>query len=423
MKRIITLYPPEALSGPVRLPASKSISNRVLILNALSRNSEPVENLSDSDDTVVLQKALLSQGPLIDIGAAGTAMRFLTAYLTLQPGEWVLTGSERMKKRPIRVLTEALSRLGASLDFLGEAGYPPLKICGGRPAGGTVRVDGGISSQYISALMMIAPCLEKGISLELEGIVISEPYIRMTAWLMEQYGVVVIRERNAIRIGCQKYHPIPFRVENDWSAASYWYEMIALGGAGSSLVLPGLDEGSLQGDAVGCFLFEKLGVRTEFVPEGVRLTKATPYPFWKKGEAFVHDFISEPDLAQTFVVSCCLLDIPFRFTGLQSLRIKETDRIAALQNELLKLGYVVSAEEDATDGNMTMRWNGRRCSSLADPLISTYEDHRMALAFAPVALKRGKIRIEDPDVVTKSYPGYWKELERVRFRIISESEG
>jgi 3-phosphoshikimate 1-carboxyvinyltransferase len=390
---IYTLQAPSRIRAAIRLPASKSISNRVLILNALSRSPYPIENLSDSDDTRVLRNALQSTGTDFDIGAAGTSMRFLTAYLSQLPGKWTLTGSERMKNRPIGLLVEALRRCGAQIEYLEKEGFPPLQMQGKPLQGGTINIDGGVSSQYISALLMIAPCMEKGLTLCLEGTMISQPYIRMTLGLMEQFGVKAHGNHPTIEIPPQSYVPLPFRVEGDWSAASYWYEIQALAPENSRIELIGLEKNSLQGDAKVERLFE--AIRSE-----------------RNNNLFCYDFINEPDVAQTLAVTGCLLNIPFRFTGLQSLRIKETDRLTALQTELRKLGYVVRIES-----NSVLEWTGERCKPESHPLIATYEDHRMAMAFAPVCLKTGSIRIAHPEVVGKSYPRYWDDLAAAGFTI------
>jgi 3-phosphoshikimate 1-carboxyvinyltransferase len=391
------------------LPASKSISNRVLLLNALSKSPYPIENLSDSDDTQVMRQAFESESSFIDIGAAGTSMRFLTAYLAQLPGEYTITGTERMKNRPIRILVDALRSLGAEITYLEKEGYPPLKIKGKSLKGGTIRLDGSVSSQYISALLMIAPNLEQGLNLYLENKIISRPYLEMTIRLMEYFGIVFRREDAIIRIEPQTYKAKPFKVESDWSAASYWYEIMALSNGNASVELLGLEENSMQGDSVVSKLFERLGVATEFTSPGTISLRAKP----DRDSVFHHDFINEPDLAQTVAVTCCMRDIPFHFEGLQSLRIKETDRITALQQEMRKLGYVINSPSDSE-----IAWIGEKCPEESDPIISTYEDHRMAMAFAPVCLKRNTIKIREPQVVGKSYPGFWNDLKQAEFKII-----
>ena len=400
--------PEERLRASVQLPASKSISNRALILNALSYSPYDIQNLSDCDDTEVMVKALNSDSRDFDIKAAGTAMRFLTAFLSKIVGEWTITGTERMKNRPIKLLVDALNSLGARIEYIEKEGYPPLRIFGSALQGGEISLAGGVSSQYISALLMIAPLMENGLTLHLEGNIISRPYINLTLQLMEQFGVKATWNGQTIRILPQEYKPIRFTVESDWSAASYWYSIMALS-KNAEIELLGLFKNSLQGDAAGAKLFAQLGVGTTFTDRGVVLKY--------NGNAvkkLIYNFVNEPDLAQTFVVTCVLLNIPFRFTGLQSLKIKETDRIEALKTELRKLGYLLTDSNDSI-----LEWNGERCEPEADPIIATYEDHRMAMAFAPAALVLPKgLKVADPEVVTKSYPAYWEDLRKAGFALI-----
>lgn len=400
--------PEERLRASVQLPASKSISNRALILNALSYSPYDIQNLSDCDDTEVMVKALNSDSRDFDIKAAGTAMRFLTAFLSKIVGEWTITGTERMKNRPIKLLVDALNSLGARIEYIEKEGYPPLRIFGSALQGGEISLAGGVSSQYISALLMIAPLMEKGLTLHLEGNIISRPYINLTLQLMEQFGVKAIWNGQTIKILPQEYKPIRFTVESDWSAASYWYSIMALS-KNAEIELLGLFKNSLQGDAAGAKLFAQLGVGTAFTDRGVVLKY--------NGNAvkkLIYNFVNEPDLAQTFVVTCVLLNIPFRFIGLQSLKIKETDRIEALKTELRKLGYLLTDSNDSI-----LEWNGERCEPEADPIIATYEDHRMAMAFAPAALVLPKgLKVADPEVVTKSYPAYWEDLRKAGFALI-----
>jgi 3-phosphoshikimate 1-carboxyvinyltransferase len=409
---IYTIHHPRKIITSIQLPASKSISNRALILNALSNSHFPIENLSASDDTQVILKAFESKDHLINIGAAGTAMRFLTAYLSQREGIRIITGSERMKNRPIRILVEALRQVGAEISYVEKEGFPPLQIRGRKLCGGEITLDGSVSSQYLSALMMIAPLMEKGLTIRLEGNIISRPYIEMTLRLMKLFGIEALWEEKNIRIAPQIYTAQPFKVESDWSAASYWYEIMALAQENPEIELLGLEKDSLQGDSKSAKLFEDLGIKTDFSPSGsVRLTRIPADNIHSK--LYQYDFVNEPDLAQTLVVTCCMSGIPFRFSGLQSLEIKETDRIAALRNELKKLGYIVKSEPDGI-----MEWRGERCEPEPDPIISTYEDHRMAMAFAPVCLKTGKIRINEPEVVSKSYPGYWEDLKKTGFQVV-----
>ena len=407
MTNYLITAPSGLLQDTIQLPASKSISNRALILNALSYSPYEIQNLSVCDDTDVMIDALNSNSNHFDIKAAGTAMRFLTAFLSKVMGEWTITGTERMRNRPIKLLVDALNSVGARIEYIEKEGYPPLRIFGSALQGGEVSLDGSISSQYISALLMIAPLMEKGLTLHLTGEVISRPYIHITLELMKKFGVTSSWKGNTIQVTPQEYTPTSFSVESDWSAASYWYAISCLSGCG--MELSGLYKNSLQGDSAGANLFEKLGVQTEFTEIGVRLV-----PGVNRLERLIYDFVNEPDLAQTFVVTSVLLNTPFRFTGLQSLKIKETDRIAALITELKKIGYILRETEE--NG---LEWNGERCQPEEQPVISTYEDHRMAMAFAPAALViTGGIRIGDPGVVSKSYPLFWEDLRKVGFQII-----
>ncbi len=393
----------------VQLPTSKSICNRALILNALSYSPYEIQNLSDCDDTDVMVKALNSNDSHFDVKAAGTAMRFLTAFLSKVVGEWTITGTERMKNRPIRILVDALNAVGAKIEYLEKEGFPPLRIMGSALQGGEISLDGGVSSQYISALLMIAPLMEKGLTLHLQGKVISKPYIHLTLQLMKQYGVESEWVGSTIKVAPQSYRPLPYTVESDWSAASYWYEMMALSQQ-AEIELKGLFKESLQGDAAGAKLFAQLGVATDYKAGGVVLRKNG-----NVCQKLIYDFVNEPDLAQTFVTTCAFMDIPFRFTGLQSLKIKETDRIEALKCELRKLGYVLTD----TNGSI-LEWNGERCEPEAHPVITTYEDHRMAMAFAPASLVRKEgIEIAHPEVVSKSYPHFWENLESAGFVVES----
>ncbi|MDE5701818.1 MAG: 3-phosphoshikimate 1-carboxyvinyltransferase [Bacteroides sp.] len=411
------LSAPANLHTTIQLPASKSISNRALILHALAQGSITPANLSDCDDTRVMVKALDGAPEHIDILAAGTAMRFLTAYLSATPGTRIITGTERMQQRPIRILVDALRELGAKIEYAGKEGFPPLRITGTELAGKEITLAGNVSSQYISALLMIGPVLKNGLKLRLTGTIISRPYINLTLQLMTEFGATAAwSAEDCIIVHPGAYKDIPFTVESDWSAASYWYQMVALSQSSAdngkdntaqTVELTGLFAHSYQGDSRGAELFGKLGVRTTYTDRGVALSKCgTPVTRMEE------DLVDIPDLAQTFVTTCCLMDIPFRFTGLQSLKIKETDRIQALITELRKLGYVVKSEEDSI-----LLWDGERCQPDASPVIATYEDHRMAMAFAPAALRMAGLQIADPQVVSKSYPGYWKDLQQAGFEI------
>jgi 3-phosphoshikimate 1-carboxyvinyltransferase len=389
------------LNLEINLPSSKSISNRALIINALAYSPYEIENLSDCDDTRVTVKALNSNDTTFDIGAAGTAMRFLTAFLSKTVGEWVITGSERMKNRPIRLLVDALNSLGARIEYVDKEGFPPLCIVGSALTGGEVTLNGGVSSQYISALMMIAPYMINGLTIKLEGTVISVPYILMTKQIMQEFGVKVSFEHHQIDIRPQTYTPVPYKIESDWSAASYWYEALSIAGEGK-IFLKGLYRNSTQGDSKVAQLFEQLGVHTEYVSEGAILTSTNNYV-----SEFEYDFTDQPDLAQTFAVTCCLRGIPFHFSGVQSLKIKETDRVAALINELGKLGFKLFEPIDSE-----LAWAGEKTAKDQQISIKTYEDHRMAMAFAPAALVYPLI-IEEPHVVSKSYPAFWDDFGKM----------
>ena len=428
-----TVSAPASLHAAIQLPASKSISNRALILHSLAHGNILPRNLSDCDDTIVMTRALDGNPGHIDILAAGTAMRFLTAYLSVTPGTRIITGTQRMQQRPIRILVDALRELGARIEYVGNAEFPPLRITGTELTGSEISLAGNVSSQYISALLMIGTVLPKGLRLHLTGDIISRPYINLTLQLMRDFGAQAdwVSE-DCITVSPGGYTDTPFTVESDWSAASYWYQMMAIegiknekikGGDRSSakesedstkeeahtaeIELLGLFAHSYQGDSRGAEVFTRLGVHTEYTDRGVKLTrKGTP------ATRLDEDMVDIPDLAQTFVVTCCLMDIPFRFTGLQSLKIKETDRITALITELRKLGYVVRSEQDSI-----LLWDGERCPADADPVIATYEDHRMAMAFAPACLVLPQIQIDEPQVVTKSYPAYWEDLQKAGFKV------
>ena len=402
---------PSQVEGTIHLPASKSISNRALILHALSKGKEYPRNLSDCDDTKVMIKALTENNDTIDIMAAGTAMRFLTAYLSTLPQQHIITGTERMRQRPIQILVNALRELGADITYVEKEGYPPLCIKGGGLSGNKLSLKGDVSSQYISALLMIGPTLKSGLLLQLTGEIISRPYIRLTLQLMKDFGA----EASWISDDTIDVKPTPYNssiayfVESDWSAASYWYQIVALS-SHAQVQLNGLFKESYQGDSRGAKVMEKLGVTTQFNKDGVLISKGKPCI-----DSLEEDFIDIPDLAQTFVVTCALLNIPFRFTGLQTLKIKETDRIAALITEMRKLGYVLHDENDSI-----LWWDGERCEAETIPVIHTYEDHRMAMAFAPAAYQFPEMRIAHPHVVSKSYPSFWNDLQQVGFAITQE---
>ena len=404
-------WPGGPVQGTARLPASKSESNRALLLQQLAGGT--LANLSEANDTVLMQR-LLGQAAttsLLDAEDAGTVMRFMTAYLAVTGWRGTLTGAARMQQRPIGILVEALRTLGAEVAYLAHENYPPLGF-GGQPLSASsvpaeLAVRGDISSQYISALLMVGPTLPGGLHLRLTGAVGSRPYISMTLSLMQHFGATAaMGPAETIVVQPGGYRPAHYEVESDWSAASYWYALLALAPAGSAITLPGLRPSSWQGDHVIQHIMQHLGVATEFLADaaGVRLTQVPLAPAALLAQPL--DFTDCPDLAQTVAVVAAALAVPLRLTGLQSLRIKETDRIAALQQELRKFGgnlvEVAPAvfEVQATD----FKVNGQE--------VATYEDHRMAMAFAPLAL-RGPLRVQHPQVVRKSYPSFWQALARV----------
>ncbi|WP_317048756.1 3-phosphoshikimate 1-carboxyvinyltransferase [Hymenobacter sediminis] len=400
------------LRGKAQVPASKSESNRALIIRALAEGGE-VSNLSDANDTRLMQRLLQDPtAPTFDAEDAGTVMRFLTAYLAMTGRQTELTGTARMLERPIGVLVDALRQLGARIEYTGQEGYPPLRLQGRTPQPATeedadfteLTVRGDISSQYISALLMIGPTLPHGLRIWLTGKVGSRPYIRMTQALMQHFGAQCRDLGEVLEVRPQAYQPTNYTVEGDWSAASYWYAMVALAPAGSSLTLPTLRRYSWQGDQAIVSIMEKLGVKTEFLAdEAVRLTQVEP------ATSLTQDFTDCPDLAQTVAVVAAALGIPTEMTGLESLRIKETDRIAALQLELAKFGGALT---DEGEGRFRVSAEDFRVEGQT---VATYHDHRMAMAFAPLAL-RGPLTVEAPQVVRKSYPQFWKELEQAGFQ-------
>ena len=397
------------LSGKISVTGSKSESNRLLILQAQFPEIE-IQNLSNSDDTRVLQNALASSDGVIDIHHAGTAMRFLTAYFSSRDGcEVVLTGSERMQERPIEILVDALRELGADISYEKNEGFPPLRIKGKKLLKNEVTVKANISSQYISALMLIAASLPKGLHINLEGKVTSVPYIEMTLQLLRQCGIDGSFEKNRISIApLASVSPKEITVESDWSSASYFYSLAALSES-ADITLSSYRSNSLQGDRSVVNIYQRLGVKTTFLEPYIQLEKqAMDLP--KKLEL---DLSNSPDLAQTIAVTCFGLGVEAEFTGLHTLRIKETDRLQALKNELEKLGGQVEISNDSL-------WLGASGKIKSNISIDTYHDHRMALAFAPLALKVPLI-IKDAGVVSKSFPGFWEDLRQLE--ISSEEVG
>ena len=411
---------PTKLNTSITLPASKSISNRALIIYALSGGNTLPQNLSDCDDTNVIIEAIRYMPDVIDIKAAGTAMRFMTAYLSVMRGTHVITGTDRMKHRPIGVLVDALRMLGADIEYVGGEGFPPLRISGRPLTGGMLEIAGNVSSQYISALLMIGPVLKDGLELRLTGDIISRPYIDLTLWVMREFGAdAEWTSGDVISVKPRPYQRRDYFIENDWSSASYWYEIVALAKDRDATVrLTGLMDGSKQGDSVVKYIFSLLGVKTVFESKTTgRLQTVTLKKSNRCVPRLEYDFVNSPDLAQTIVATCCALGVPFHFRGLSTLKIKETDRIEALKKEMLKIGCVL---KDAN--NSELMWDGIRQPSAAEtPVIETYEDHRMALSLAPVSLRQ-PIVINNPNVVSKSYPHFWRDLQIAGFSIEEKSE-
>lgn len=400
----------KVIKGTIHLTTSKSESNRVLIIQALCKKPFAIHNLAKAKDTQTLQHLLelaKKGGPAtLDVGPAGTTMRFLTAYLSICGGEFVLTGSQRMQERPIGILVDALKAIGADIDYVEKPGFPPLKIRSTQPEGNAVSIDGSVSSQFITALLLIAPCLPKGLQLTFEGEVASRPYIEMTLKIMDYFGVKSEWNGATIRVNKQEYIAKDYTIEADWSAASYWFEIAALADE-VDLTVTGLNQISLQGDAAIATIMSSFGVQVRYLSNGIHLQKSS-----QAKDNFQYDFSDCPDIAQTIAVTAAGLNIKAELAGLASLKIKETDRVNALIQELAKSG--VKAVEEL-ENILTVHPSDSFKRSPAP--IATYEDHRMAMAFAPLAIVSDYIDIEHPGVVEKSYPAYWEDLKSVGFQI------
>lgn len=411
----IHLDKPEGpVSCRIALAGSKSISNRALVIRALSGLQFELQNLSDAEDTRLLEKALqqVQQGTdrYIDVNHAGTDFRFLTALLAITPGEWTLTGSARMKQRPIAELVNALRELGAEIDYLDAEGFPPLRIRGKKLRGGSVSIRGDVSSQYISALLLIAPALEQGLDLHIQTPLVSRPYMNMTIALMREFDMTVIEQDGTVYVkpGRYAYGKDSYLIEGDWSSASYWYSLAAIAPE-ADIVLDNLFRHSTQADSIAKTIYEDFGVSSQEENNGqsLRLVKND----CASGGSFHFDFLNSPDIAQTLACTCAALKRKAELTGLQTLRIKETDRITALEKELGKLGAAVACTNDA----LSLKGFGK--PETTPVFIQTYHDHRMAMSFAALCLTDGSIVIEDKLVVEKSYPGFWDDLRKAGFRI------
>lgn len=399
------------IKGTVQLTGSKSESNRALIIKAIGKGKVDIANLSAADDTVLLEKALQlasstdSSRVTIDIGPAGTAMRFMTSYLCTLKGQFELTGTQRMQQRPIGLLVDALKEIGADISYANKNGYPPLLINGQlEQYSSIVKINGDVSSQYISSLLLIASTLKEGLTLEIVGDLTSRPYVLMTLNMLEEAGIYHSWVGNKIHIAPQEAIAQTLYIEPDWSAASYWYAIVALSKE-AVLRLPGLKKNSLQGDIAIVEIMAHFGVKTSFEENGILLEKTNVKP-----SKNLFDFKECPDLAQTIVVVAAALKQNIALTGLETLKIKETDRIAALQNEIAKFGAKL------TEDNTVYHLETSGVHDPGDLSIATYEDHRMAMAFAPLALVFNKVSIEDPQVVEKSYPMFWEHLADHSFK-------
>ncbi len=414
MKSATVFYDKTGLQGDITLPASKSISNRALIIQFISGQRFEIQNLSEADDTrlmvQLLQKINQHTGSAdlhcLDCNNAGTVSRFLIALLSITPGNWLLTGSERMKERPVGILVNGLKQLGASIIFTGKEDFLPLHIEGSKFTGGKVVMEGTVSSQFISAMLMIAPVLPEGLEITIAGQIASSPYIDMTLRLMEHFGIKWDKNEEIITVQNQSYQVREITIEPDWSSASYWYEMAAFS-CKANLLIRGLTKKSLQGDSVLPDIYRNFGVKTTFLPEGIRLTKSG-----NSVEIFEYDFTSCPDLAPAVIATCAGLKIPALFTGLENLKFKESDRLSALLSGLSKFGYRLNLSDNSELRNLSTN-----PSALYKVTLNPYGDHRIAMAFAPLAILHDPLQIENPDVVSKSYPDFWDHLTQVGFKL------
>lgn len=397
--------PNKSLNTEIHISGSKSLSNRLLMVRAISGLDLHFKNLSDSDDTITLAKELgLVKGKtssVIDVGHAGTDMRFLTAYLSGKKGQWTITGSERMQQRPIGELVNTLRSLGADIQYMSKEGFPPLRIDGKELNGGEVEIDGSVSSQFITALLLIAPTLQKGLTLKIKNESVSKPYIKMTIEVMNQFGVNAQQTDNIIKVpnSIYKKDGLDYYVESDWSSASYWYSFVALADE-AKITLRNFNKSSFQSDSIVQSIYEKLGVNTKWEATGITLTKNNSVI-----AELNYDFLDCPDIAQTVAATCVGLGIKANLTGLQTLRIKETDRIAAMKNELERFGAAVHVSDNSIQINPSL--------SPLTPTdeIKTYHDHRMAMSIAPLVMKCNTLAFDDEEVVNKSYAAFWDDLQ------------
>ena len=381
-------HPTKVVNCEIDLPSSKSISNRLLIIKALCKEKFLIKNLSESDDTILLKNALNSKEKTINVSHAGTSFRFLTSFLSIQKGkEFILNGSDRMKERPIKELVNSLQELGVKIEYLEKEDFPPLKIIGTEIDGGEIEIDGTISSQFISSLLLIAPNLKNGLILKIKGELVSKPYVLMTLKLMGEFGINWTWNKDVITILKQEYVAKNYTVESDWSAATFWFQSASLSEK-CKIILRGLNEESIQGDSACKKIFKDLGVDSVFKNGDLILTKNK-----RISPSETYNLIETPDIYQSLKCTLFALKKGSEFTGIQTLKNKETDRITAVENELLKLN--------------------------TPKIIETYNDHRMAMSFAPLCLKFGELQVSNPGVISKSYPNYWKDLKKGGFKISS----
>ena len=409
------------VNSTIKLTGSKSINNRLLILNEILELDLIFQNNSTSEDSLLLKNALSQiknkKIATINIHHAGTDMRFLTAYLSTKEGEWTLTGSERMKDRPIGDLVKALKSLGADIVFLEKENFPPLKINGKILKGGKIEIDGSVSSQFISALLLIAPTFENGITLTLKNNIVSWPYIQMTIDILTEFGLIVCKNLNTINVSKSLIAPPKstiYSIESDWSSASYWFSIVAICNKGE-IILTGLKNKSSQADAILTEIYMQLGVSSNFKNNDLVLTKNANIT-----SSFEYDFTDCPDIAQTVAITCFALGIKAKLTGLKTLKLKESDRIVGLKTELEKFGAIVNITDNSIEiKEAAHKWQnaGLTNNEFATVTVSTYNDHRMAMSFAPLSILYKEIRIEKPEVVSKSYPQFWEDLKSAGFNV------
>lgn len=409
MSHIKLHKPSKIIESTIYLTGSKSISNRVLIVKGLSGLSFLIENISDSDDTTYLKHALdnYSKNSLINVGHAGTDMRFLTAFLSLKKGSYELTGSERLQERPVKDLVTVLKTLGADITYKNKEGYPPLLIKGKQLDGGKVEINGNVSSQFITALLLVAPYFKNGLQLTITSELVSKSYVNMTIEMMREFGASVSWDNNQITVKPTpySYSKKEYVVEGDWSAASYYYSLVALSEVNTILRLKNLFQKSVQADAACQLIYKNFGIETSYSDDEIVITKTQSKNL---SSVFKYNFIECPDIAQTIVVTCVGLKQAFHFTGLQTLKVKETDRIIALKKECKKLGIDLVVTEN------TIQWDGEGELNVMQTLsIATYNDHRMAMSFASLVLIYESLIIEDENVVSKSYPLFWEHLKQI----------